>query len=38
MEGKLYLHAEKSFPLWTTFVLLGFMNHPNLHRFDNQYF
>ncbi len=32
MEGKLYLQAEKSYPLRTTFVLLGFRNHPNLHR------
>jgi hypothetical protein len=32
MESKLYLQAEKSYPLRTTFVLLGFMNHPNLHR------
>ena len=30
MEGKLYLQAEKSYPLRRTLVLLGFRNHPNL--------
>jgi len=30
MVGKLYLQAEKSYPLKTTLVLLGFRNHPNL--------
>ncbi len=30
MEGKLYLKAEKNYPLKTALVLLGFRNHPNL--------
>ena len=34
MEGKLYLRAEKSYPLRTTLGLLGFRNYPNVHRGD----
>ena len=30
--GKLNLQAEKSFTRRTTLVVLGFRNHPNLHR------
>jgi hypothetical protein len=30
MEGKLYLQAEKSYPLKTALLVLGFRNHPNL--------